>query len=194
MTTSIVVVNWNTRETTLRCLASVRARTRAPFELIVIDNGSDPSVMTRVGYAVPCGIFLWIAWNTIRRALMMHQMFASGPLARERWPLFCSNAAMGVALAVIYGGLWSWFGVWGALKYHAVPAAVAMVTSWVIVTIQHANENSRLYPTRNYAVTVARACSTTSSSASSPSPSGRSSPAPREGAQTPPRPRVLTGH
>jgi omega-6 fatty acid desaturase (delta-12 desaturase) len=115
--------------------------TRDEFE----SPDSPPSVMTRVGYAVPCGIFLWIAWNTIRRALMMHQMFASGPLARERWPLFCSNAAMGVALAVIYGGLWSWFGVWGALKYHAVPAAVAMVTSWVIVTIQHANENSLWY-------------------------------------------------
>ena len=91
------------------------------------------------------GIFLWIAWNTIRRAFMMHQMFASGPLARERWPLFCSNAAMGVALAGIYGGLWYWFGFWGALKYHGVPATVAMVTSWVIVTIQHANENSLWY-------------------------------------------------
>lgn len=115
--------------------------TRDEFE----SPSSRPSVMTRVGYAIPCGILLWIAWNTVRRAFMMHKMFASGRLARHRWPLFWSNAAMGMALAAIYGGLWYWCGFWGALKYHGVPATVAMVTGWVIITIQHANEHSIWY-------------------------------------------------
>ena len=115
--------------------------TRDEFE----SPSSRPSVMTRVGYAIPCGILLWIAWNTVRRAFMMHKMFASGRLTRHRWPLFWSNAAMGMALAGIYGGLWYWCGFWGALKYHGVPATVAMVTGWVIITIQHANEHSIWY-------------------------------------------------
>ncbi len=37
---SIVVVNWNTRGTVLRCVEAVRRHTRVPYELILIDNGS----------------------------------------------------------------------------------------------------------------------------------------------------------
>lgn len=37
---SIVVVSWNTRALTLRCLASLEATVRTPFELIVVDNAS----------------------------------------------------------------------------------------------------------------------------------------------------------
>lgn len=37
---SIIVVSYNTREMTLECLRSVYAETRAPFELIVVDNAS----------------------------------------------------------------------------------------------------------------------------------------------------------
>lgn len=39
--TSIIVVNWNTRETVLRCVEGVRGHTRVPYELILIDNGSE---------------------------------------------------------------------------------------------------------------------------------------------------------
>jgi len=37
---SIIVVSYNTREMTLECLRSVFAETRAPFELIILDNAS----------------------------------------------------------------------------------------------------------------------------------------------------------
>ncbi len=38
---SIVVVNWNTRESVLRCVEAVRRHTRVPYELILVDNGSE---------------------------------------------------------------------------------------------------------------------------------------------------------
>src|SRR5439155_10236142 len=62
-----------------------------------------PPLVTRIGYALPCGIFVWIAWNTVRRAFMMHRMFASGRLAQERRRLTRSNATMAIVLAAIYG-------------------------------------------------------------------------------------------
>ena len=31
------------------------------------------------------------------------------------------------------------------LKYHGIPASVAVVTGWLIITIQHADEHSILY-------------------------------------------------
>jgi GT2 family glycosyltransferase len=37
----IVVVNWNSRDDTARCLRSLRAQTFARFSIIVVDNGSD---------------------------------------------------------------------------------------------------------------------------------------------------------
>jgi len=37
---SIIVLNWNTLQTTRRCLARVRQYTDVPYELIVVDNGS----------------------------------------------------------------------------------------------------------------------------------------------------------
>lgn len=38
---SVVVAAWNQLELTRRCVASVRANTDVPYELIVVDNGSD---------------------------------------------------------------------------------------------------------------------------------------------------------
>jgi GT2 family glycosyltransferase len=40
MPTSIIVVNWNTPALTTVCLERVRRHTLAPYELIVVDNGS----------------------------------------------------------------------------------------------------------------------------------------------------------
>lgn len=40
MATSIIVVNWNTREITAVCLERIRRYTNVPYELIVVDNGS----------------------------------------------------------------------------------------------------------------------------------------------------------
>lgn len=38
---SVVVLNWNRRELTERCIESIRAHTDTDFELIMVDNGSD---------------------------------------------------------------------------------------------------------------------------------------------------------
>jgi len=104
-----------------------------------------PSWMTRVGYSLPCGIFLWIAWNTVRRGAMMHAMFASGRLSREWGHLFRSNLLMAASLVGLYGSIWYVAGFWGMFKYHGIAATIAMATSWVIITIQHANEDSLWY-------------------------------------------------
>jgi omega-6 fatty acid desaturase (delta-12 desaturase) len=45
----------------------------------------------------------------------------------------------------LYAALWYRFGFLGMLEYHGIPATVAMVTSWVIITIQHANEHGIWY-------------------------------------------------
>src|SRR4051794_10150617 len=37
---SILIVNWNTRERVLQCLASLPADVVVPYEVIVVDNGS----------------------------------------------------------------------------------------------------------------------------------------------------------
>jgi GT2 family glycosyltransferase len=37
---SVVIVNWNTRDILRDCLASIMAQTRAPYEVIVVDNAS----------------------------------------------------------------------------------------------------------------------------------------------------------
>jgi glycosyltransferase involved in cell wall biosynthesis len=39
--TSIIVPCWNQVEFTQRCIASLKSRTRPPWELIVVDNGSN---------------------------------------------------------------------------------------------------------------------------------------------------------
>jgi GT2 family glycosyltransferase len=44
---SIVVVNWNTRELIKECVAAIRENTSVPYELVLVDNGSnDGSVET----------------------------------------------------------------------------------------------------------------------------------------------------
>jgi acyl-lipid omega-6 desaturase (Delta-12 desaturase) len=115
--------------------------TRDEFE----SADTPPSWITRVGYSLPCGIFLWIAWNTVRRGAMLHTMFASGRLSREWGRLLRSNILMGLSLAGLYGALWYVSGFWGMFKYHGIPATIAMITSWIIITIQHANEDSLWY-------------------------------------------------
>lgn len=39
--TSIVVVNWNTRDLVARCVEAVRRHTQEPYEIILVDNGSE---------------------------------------------------------------------------------------------------------------------------------------------------------
>lgn len=41
---SVIVLNWNQRDLTDRCVRSVREHTDVDYELIVVDNGSDPPI------------------------------------------------------------------------------------------------------------------------------------------------------
>lgn len=41
---SVVVLNWNALDLTRACVASLRANTDVPSELIIVDNGSEPEV------------------------------------------------------------------------------------------------------------------------------------------------------
>ena len=52
---------------------------------------------------------------------------------------------MYLSVVLIYGGLWLSVGFWDMLKYHGVPAAIAMLTGSFIITIQHANSRSLVY-------------------------------------------------
>jgi len=101
--------------------------------------------LTRLGYTLPFGIFLWIGWNTIRRGLMLERLLSEQQLAHEKRKIVRSNVITGIFLIVIYGGLWYFFGFWEMIKYYGIPATVAMVTGWFIITIQHATDQSLLY-------------------------------------------------
>jgi GT2 family glycosyltransferase len=51
---SILLVNWNTRDMTLECLASIyRQTTRVSFEVIVVDNGSTDGSAPAIAAAFP---------------------------------------------------------------------------------------------------------------------------------------------
>ena len=52
-TLSIVVVSYNTREMTLDCLRSIRAETRTPHEVVVIDNASSDGSAEAVAAEFP---------------------------------------------------------------------------------------------------------------------------------------------
>ena len=76
-------------------------------------------------------------------------------LTRRQWQirktqLLYSNLLMVACVFTIYGGLWFWVGFWDMLKYHGVPAAVAMITGSFIITVQHSNSQSLLYATEGW--------------------------------------------
>lgn len=104
-----------------------------------------PSFVTRLGYALPFGVFLWIFWNSLRRSISIDAILAPHRRPRERVRLRISNMITALVLVCIYGGLWRTTGFWGMVAFHGIPAAIAMMTGWVIITIQHANEDTLLY-------------------------------------------------
>ena len=101
--------------------------------------------MTRLGYSLPFGMFLWITWNTVRRGVMVRTLLTRKQSAKEGRKLLWSNAIMLISLLAIYGGLGYFYGWWGMLKYHGIPATIAMISGGLIITIQHANQHSLLY-------------------------------------------------
>jgi omega-6 fatty acid desaturase (delta-12 desaturase) len=115
--------------------------TREEFE----SRGKAVPLIVRLGYALPFGIALWVTWNALRRGFALDAMLTPAQRVEERARIRWSNAILLAVLLVIYGGLWYAAGFWGMIKYHGIPALVAMFTGWLHITIQHANEASVLY-------------------------------------------------
>lgn len=86
---------------------------------------------TKLGYSLPFGIFLWVFLNAVRRG------FDKRTLSEKR-----SNLFMWATLISLYVGLIYCTGLWGLLKYHLIPATIAMYTGYFLLTIQHANSES----------------------------------------------------
>jgi acyl-lipid omega-6 desaturase (Delta-12 desaturase) len=127
-------------------------RTREDFH----SSPGKRSWITRLGYALPFGIALWVGWNTIRRGYMIRTLLSRGQFNRERRPLIVSGAVMTLVLVAIYGGLWYGVGFWGMAKFFGIPAIIANVTGSVIIAIQHANEHSLLYEREHWTPCEAR--------------------------------------
>ena len=75
------------------------ANLRTEEELAATTWRGEP--ITRLGYAIPFGVFLWILWNTVRRGLLVHRMLPPERLARERRRLRASNLFTALALAAV---------------------------------------------------------------------------------------------
>ena len=120
---------------------SANLRTRAQMRSPSAGN----PLLLRSGYRLPCGMVVWIVSNTLRRAFNLRSMMTSVEWRAWKKPLRRSKLSMYLSVVLIYGGLWLWVGFWDMLKYHGVPAAIAMLTGSFIITIQHANFRSLVY-------------------------------------------------
>ncbi len=93
----------------------------------------------KLGYLLPFGIFFWIWLNAIVRGL------------KNKSPeIMRSNLIMWTTMLGIYASLWVFTGFSGMMKYHAIPATIAMVSGYFLLTIQHANESSKWFETESW--------------------------------------------
>ncbi len=53
---SLIVLSWNQRHLTERCVTSLRATTDVAYELIIVDNGSDPATVDYVHQAADVAV------------------------------------------------------------------------------------------------------------------------------------------
>src|SRR3954453_23907494 len=60
---AVVVLSWNGREDTLRCLASLAAVEHAPLEMIVVDNGSSDGSPEAVEAGFPSAVVIRMGRN-----------------------------------------------------------------------------------------------------------------------------------
>ncbi len=93
----------------------------------------------KLGYKLPFGVFFWIWLNAILRGLRNS--------SRE---VRISNLLMWSVMTAIYGGLAWHSGFWGMLKYHAIPASIAMFTGYFLLTIQHANGETKWFNDKSW--------------------------------------------
>ena len=93
----------------------------------------------KLGYLLPFGVFFWIWLNAILRGI------------KNKSPeILRSNLIMWSSMTVAYAGLWYVSGFSGMVKYHAVPATIAMVSGYFLLTIQHANESSKWFEEKSW--------------------------------------------
>lgn len=102
----------------------------------------------KLGYALPFGIFYWIARNTARRAFALRGMIGEEAYARSRADLLFSNALMLTCSLAIYALLFHQLGLWPLLKLHVIPLGFSGVIGSILVTIGHASAHSLLYEER----------------------------------------------
>jgi len=93
----------------------------------------------KLGYTLPFGVFYWIWLNAILRGLRN--------TSRE---VRISNLIMWSVMLIIYGGLAGTLGLWGMFKYHGIPASIAMFTGYFLLTIQHANEETKWFSEKSW--------------------------------------------
>lgn len=82
----------------------------------------------KLGYLLPFGVFFWVWKNAISR----------------------SSKSLWVIMLLVYGGLFYFTGFTGMLKYHAIPATIAMYTGYFLLTIQHANEKTKWFTEKSW--------------------------------------------
>lgn len=88
----------------------------------------------KLGYVLPFGIFWWVFWNALKRGLITSSI-------KER----STNGLMWLAMIGLYSGLFFHLGWWGLMKFHLIPATIAMITGYFLLIIQHANESATWY-------------------------------------------------
>ncbi|MEE2902713.1 MAG: fatty acid desaturase [Myxococcota bacterium] len=101
--------------------------------------------IVRIGYALPFGIFFWIISNTLRRGFLVRRQIGEQKFQKEKTTLLLSNLIMMTTLGTIYAGLYAYDGVWGILKYYAIPGFITTLCGALIITVQHANRHTLSY-------------------------------------------------
>ena len=101
--------------------------------------------LTRLGYALPFGLVVWITVNTVRRAVAVRSMVGERRYAAERWRLLLSNLAMILIYTAPYGAFAYTAGLWGMVYFHGVPIFLVSVYGATIITLGHANRASLIY-------------------------------------------------
>ncbi len=110
--------------------------------------GAELPFVTRVGYAIPFGVFFWIAFNVLRRSVLKHTVLDLGLDARGRRQLIASNAVMAVGMLGLHATLFVLSGFSGMLEHHVVPATIGSAMGYLILTIQHCNPDTIWYERR----------------------------------------------
>lgn len=106
--------------------------------------------LTKLGYKIPYGIFIWISMNTIRRGFFIRNMLGPEKFRKEKGKILGSNMLMLLVTASVYGAWWYTTGFLGMMKYHGIPAFIAAAFGCIIVTIQHANEYTLVYSKKGW--------------------------------------------